>query len=395
MFLKEIKELSYLIKKTLLKDLKNSIKKILIAHSSNDNYGASKVLISTIDIFIKNGYDIHLLLPNKGPLNNNEIIKRTNLKIINLGVFRKKYFNIFGLINRLYFIIKSSLYIKSFLEKNQIDLVYTNTSTVISPSIAAKLVGKPSIHHIHEIPDTNYIYAKFVTTFLNNFSRNIICVSNSVTDFWIKAGLKKVKINTIPNGFNYKKIKQKNLNEKKIIFTSVSRIIPYKGHELLIRLFDVLCKKNNKIHLQIVGDTLNHYEKYLCKLKLNIKNRGLDDRITFMGFRKDITPILTKSNFFIHTPVSPDPFPTVIFEAIQSGTPVITNNLGGAYEILNNGKNGLIIENNLIQNSAEIILDYINKQRLQEENVKLAFDYVCKKFSFKEFRKKILNTIGE
>ena len=35
--------------------MKNSIKKILIAHSSNDNYGSSKILISVVDIFIKNG----------------------------------------------------------------------------------------------------------------------------------------------------------------------------------------------------------------------------------------------------------------------------------------------------------------------------------------------------
>ena len=103
--------------------MKNSIKKILIAHSSNDLYGASKVIISIIDIFIKNGFKVYLILPNNGPLNNNEIIKKTNLKIINLGVFRKKYYNFFGLINRLYFIIKSSLYIKKFLKRNQIDLV--------------------------------------------------------------------------------------------------------------------------------------------------------------------------------------------------------------------------------------------------------------------------------
>ena len=30
---------------------------------------------------------------------------------------------------------------------------------------------------------------------------------------------------------------------------------------------------------------------------------------------------LDKSHFFIHTPISPDPFPTVIFEAIESKTP--------------------------------------------------------------------------
>jgi hypothetical protein len=116
--------------------LKNSIKKILIAHSSNDHYGASKVLINTIDIFIDNGFDIYLMLPYNGPLNNNQIVKKANLKIINFGVFRKKHFTFFGLINRIYFIIKSSLYIKKFLKNNQIDLVYTNTSTIISPSIA-------------------------------------------------------------------------------------------------------------------------------------------------------------------------------------------------------------------------------------------------------------------
>ena len=75
MFQKVLKELIYLIKKTLLRDLRNSIKKILIAHSSNDKYGASKVLINLIDVFIKNGFDVYLMLPNDGPLNNNEIIK--------------------------------------------------------------------------------------------------------------------------------------------------------------------------------------------------------------------------------------------------------------------------------------------------------------------------------
>ena len=82
--------------------MKNSIKKILIAHSSNDKYGASKVLINIIDIFIKNGFDVYLMLPDNGPLNKIETIKKTNLKIINLGVFRKKYFTLFGLINRIY-----------------------------------------------------------------------------------------------------------------------------------------------------------------------------------------------------------------------------------------------------------------------------------------------------
>ena len=364
-----------------------------MAHSSNDQYGASKVLISIIDIFINNGFEVHLLLPNNGPLNKNKTIKKTRLSIIKLGVFRKKYFSIFGLINRFYFIIKSSLFIRKYLKKNQIDLVYINTTTLISPSIAAKFFGIPSLYHIHEIPNSNFIYASFITIFLNNFSKNIICVSKAVSDFWIKMGLKKDKLNIINNGFYYKKINKKSLPQKKIIFTSVSRIIPYKGHELMIRLFDVLCKKNNKIYLQIVGDTLPQYEKYIRRLKLNVKNRGLDDRITFMGYRKDIIQILNKSNFFIHTPISADPFPTVIFEAIQSGTPIITNNLGGAYEILNDGKHGLIIENNLIEKSSDQICCYIKNKKEQKQNIDDAFKYISKNFSFKKFKTKIIKTI--
>ena len=113
------------------------------------------------------------------------------------------------------------------------------------------------------------------------------------------------------------------------------------------------CKKNKNIYLQIVGDTLPEYQKYLDELKLDINKRGLNDKIKFFGFREDVMSILNRSNFFIHTPISPDPLPTVIFEAINCKTPVITNNLGGAFEILDEGKNGLIIKNYNVEESVQ------------------------------------------
>ena len=76
--------------------MKNFTKKILIAHSSNDKYGSSKILISVVDLFIKNGFEVHLFLPFKGPLNNEPIIKKTKLNIINLGVFSRKYLIFLG-----------------------------------------------------------------------------------------------------------------------------------------------------------------------------------------------------------------------------------------------------------------------------------------------------------
>ena len=155
----------------------------------------------------------------------------------------------------------------------------------------------------------------------------------------------------------------------------------------------MLCKKNKNIYLQIVGDTLPEYQKYLHELKIDIKKRGLNNKIKFLGYRKDVLSILDKSNFFIHTPLSPDPLPTVIFEAIMSKTPVITNNLGGAYEILDEGKNGLIIKNDLVEQSVAKILSYMDNKKQQIKNVEKAFNYVCDNFSKEQFKRKILNTI--
>ena len=77
----------------LLKTLKKSTKNILLVHSSNDLYGASKILITIIEVLIKSGHSVHLILPEDGPLNNHKSLINVNLSIINIGVFRKKYLN--------------------------------------------------------------------------------------------------------------------------------------------------------------------------------------------------------------------------------------------------------------------------------------------------------------
>ena len=83
--------------------MKKYTKNILLVHSSNDLYGASKILIKIIEVLIKSGHSIHLILPKKGPLNDHPSLKNVNMTIIRLGVFRKKYLNFFGLINRFFF----------------------------------------------------------------------------------------------------------------------------------------------------------------------------------------------------------------------------------------------------------------------------------------------------
>ena len=375
--------------------MKKPIKNILLTHSSNDLYGASKVLISTIEILILNGFKVHLILPSNGPLNYNETIKKVKLTIVNLGVFRKKYFNIIGLFNRLFYILKSISYINRYIKKNKIDLVYINTSTTISPCISSYISKVPSIYHIHEIPKGSNIYLIFLIKVINKFSNKVIAVSNVVKEYWVKNGMIEDKINVIYNGYDFnftlKKIKEKN----KIVFTSISRIIPYKGHIFLIELFKEILKYRNDIILQIVGDTLPVYETYLNELKSKVKEYKINNNIFFLGFIPSIKPALQNADFFIHAPVEPDPAPAVILEAIESRTAVIYSDMGGAREILDNGKNGLKINLNSIQKSSKLILNYISQKKIQQKRIEDSINFVSNNFNKPSYKTNLLNLLSE
>ena len=375
--------------------MKKSTTKILLAHSSNDLYGASKILLNIIELLINEGYKVYLFLPEKGPLHENNIIKKCNVNIIEFGVFRKRYFNFFGLINRFYHIIKSTFVIRSFILKNKIDLVYTNTSTLISPTIASKLSGIPSIFHVHEIPISSKLYTKFLVTFFNIFSNKVISVSNSVRNYWIANGLVKEKIKTIYNGFNFNFQTKKKLSESELVFCNVSRIIPYKGHLFLIELFNELSKFKNNLILNIIGDTLPEYESYYYELKVKVEQYDLTKKINFIGYQSDVKKYLEKSNFFIHCPIKPDPLPTVIFEAIESNTAVIFTNLGGSYEILDSGKNGLNIDHLYLKKSVESILQFIDNRFEQEKNIRNAKRFVKKNFPLNSFNYNLKTLISE
>ena len=83
-------------------------KNILLLHSSNDLYGASKIFLQLIDLFLSKDFNIHIVLPEKGKLD--DFLNQKDIKVSynELGVLRKKYLNPLGLVNRFVSNIKSA-----------------------------------------------------------------------------------------------------------------------------------------------------------------------------------------------------------------------------------------------------------------------------------------------
>ena len=370
-------------------------KKILILHSSNDLYGASKIFIQTCDLLHNANYEIHVMLPSKGPLD--ELIdKNILINYHKLGVLRKKYLNPLGLFNRFIINIKAISFLSDYVKKNKINLVYTNTSTIISAAVAAKKNKIPSLFHVHEIPISNKIYEIFIGKIINRYSSKVLTVSESVKKHWLKY-IEVKKIERIYNGIIFSKtdsLVERERDQDDFVITSVARIIPYKGHSYLIDIANELIKKSTKFKFLILGDTLSSYVSYEKSMKQKVKDLGLENQIKFLGFREDVSSIFKQSDLFIHPAISPDPLPTVLFESLYNELPSVATNLGGAIEILDNGNNGLLIPYNDPKKAANLIYEYCTNTKLQKKHLENSKKNFKINFSSELFNKNILKEVN-
>jgi glycosyltransferase involved in cell wall biosynthesis len=371
-------------------------KNILLLHSSNDLYGASKIFLQLIDLFLTNGFNVHVVLPEKGKLD--DFLNKKDIKVSyhELGVLRKKYLNPLGLINRLVTNIKAIKFLSKYIKTHSIDLVYTNTSTILCGGIAAKKNSIPSLFHIHEIPTGNKLYEFLSGKIINNISTKVLTVSKSVKKHWLK-NINEHKIERVYNGIEYKKmdsIIKLDRDQNEFVITSVARLIPYKGHMYLIEIANQLIKKSSKFKFLIVGDTLQSYSSYEKSVKKKVKDLGLENQIKFLGFRNDVSNILKQSDLFIHPTISPDPLPTVLFEALYNDLPTVATNLGGAIEILDNGNNGLLIPYNDPKKAANLINEYCTNTKLQKKHLENSKKNFKINFSSESFNKNILKEVN-
>jgi len=371
-------------------------KRLLLLHSSNDLYGASKIFLQLIDLLTKNDFDIHIIIPEKGMLDDFLIKKDIKIEYLELGVLRKKYLNPLGLINRLVANVKAIAFLSNYIKDHSIDLVYTNTSTILCGGIAAKRTGVPSLFHVHEIPTGNKLYEFFSGKIINRYSSKILTVSNSVKKHWLKY-IDDKKIERIYNGIIFSKtdsLIKLEIDQDDFVITSVARIIPYKGHGYLIDVANELIKKSTKFKFLIVGDTLSSYVSYEKSVKQKVKDLRLEHQIKFLGFREDVSSILKQSDLFIHPAIAPDPLPTVLFESLHNDLPTVATNLGGAIEILDNGNNGLLIPYNDPKKAADLINEYCANTKLQKKHLENSKKNFKINFSPESFNKNILKEVN-
>jgi UDP-glucose:(heptosyl)LPS alpha-1,3-glucosyltransferase len=108
------------------------------------------------------------------------------------------------------------------------------------------------------------------------------------------------------------------------------------GRKGLGYILKSLPKISDGAKLLVVGnDDPLPYEKLASKL-------GVRDKVVFAGFVPDIAACYAASDIFVF-PTIYEPFGLVITEALSTGLPVVTSKLAGAAEIMDDGRDGLLL----------------------------------------------------
>jgi len=261
--------------------------------------------------------------------------------------------------------IKALWKLYRLLKKEKPAIVHTHTPKAgLLGMMASRLAGVPvRMHTVAGLPLMENTGVKrkvldFVERITYRCATNVYPNSQHLAGFilanrFCKAQKMKVLGNGSSNGINTRffqpgeelskaacELKKKfGLTEKDFVFVFVGRLVKDKGIEELVEAFSRLKEKHPQIKLLLVGP----YEPERDPLAPATHNIiETDQSIIHAGFQQDIRPFLMISKALVF-PSYREGFPNVPMQAGCFDLPSIVTDINGCNEIIEDGKNGLII----------------------------------------------------
>jgi glycosyltransferase involved in cell wall biosynthesis len=148
-------------------------------------------------------------------------------------------------------------------------------------------------------------------------------------------------------------------DDKKIIICALGRLVYKKGFDKLITAMSIVVKENPETHLILGGDGI-----LKGQLLSQAEQLGIAQHVSFLGtIPWDQVPnFLANADIFVLPSVRDqsgniDGLPTVLLEAMSSGTAVVASDIGGVNLVIDNERNGIMISPGDIDALADAILD--------------------------------------
>lgn len=172
-------------------------------------------------------------------------------------------------------------------------------------------------------------------------------------------------IHIIPVGLSDEYFEIKN-KEKKGRLLFVGGIEPRKGLMSLLRAIKILKEKGCTVDLHIVGRVRK--KEYFERLNQYIIENGLRENIKFEGFlsKDELKNEYAECSVFV-LPSKEESQGLVLVEAMAAGKPIVATNVGGIPYVVDEGKNGFIVNYGESEDIAKSILQLLEDDDLRLE----------------------------
>ncbi|WP_457104994.1 glycosyltransferase [Methylobacterium sp. P5_C11] len=230
------------------------------------------------------------------------------------------------------------------------DVVYANSQKAfLLSALAARLVGRPLIWHLHDILDNahfGFAQRTLQVRLANLCAAQVIVPSEAAARAFAKAGGRRSLIRIVPNGLDLARDPRPSEALRAelglpagLLVGVFSRIAPWKGQDVLI---DALAKVPD-MRCIVVGAPLFGEDAFAAHLRDLAAALGVSDRVQFLGQRADVPLLMQAVDAVVHPSVDPEPFGRTLVEAMLAGVPVIATDAGASAEILDGGAAGTLV----------------------------------------------------
>ncbi|WP_174420543.1 glycosyltransferase family 4 protein [Burkholderia diffusa] len=237
------------------------------------------------------------------------------------------------------------------------EVIYANTQrAMVVAALAGRLARKPVVWHLRDIVSTDHFGSKQLLAIKYcarlGVTRVIANSDASAQAFRTLTGFTPQHVDVVFNGISAEPFDalegvsqaalraRLGLPQDAWLVGSFSRLARWKGQHLLLEA----AAQHPDMHVVLVGAPLFGEDEYAAQLHEYVARHGMDARVHFLGFQRDVAACMTAVDVVAHTSITPEPFGRVIVEGMLARRPVVAARAGGVVEIIEDGDNGLLCE---------------------------------------------------
>ena len=216
------------------------------------------------------------------------------------------------------------------------DVLHLNQSGIYRVALpSARLLRIPLISHVRIFEDADHLAARQPDP---RHLGGLVAISHAIADsIRSHPALKAIPVHTIYDAYASTSVGVANTAQRADRIACIGRIVPIKGHRVLLGALSHEPLGNRDLECLVVGDG---HSDLMDELKPMAPASG--PQVRWMGFVDEIVPLLKTCRLLV-CPSDREPLGRVILEAWDAGVlPVVYAQSGGAAEIVTASDGGIV-----------------------------------------------------